>query len=233
MPPNAQVMNAVNGVLPHSGTNMLGGGAPSEQDVDWLNLAYRVGNGRAFNSDCRLDWWFYDPLGNASNASDFEDYLALCSYDTAPTNTDYPESAVPEDNANLNTGLVQGPNYQRLCLGASATLPAGGAYDISKYQARIVGSPVGYADGWIDTPRQRTAGWHHACIILGPLLPDGTVTAYFYIDDLATPVFSGNSGTTNGFNVIEINSAQADSVGYFDNISFSVVGSAPRARPWP
>jgi len=224
-PPNALVMTAENGVTPHSGNQMLGGAAPGALGTNWCNIAYRVGGGQNFASDCMLDWWFYDPLGNAPNAADFEDYVALCSYNTAPTNTDYPESSTPEDNGNLYAGLVFSSQYQRLSLGASVYLPEDGAYDSSKYQARIAGASLGYGQGWIDTPMQRSVGWHHARIILGPLLADGTVNAYFYIDDLLTPVYWGNSINSSGFNVIEVNSAQANTVGYFDDVSFAVVGT--------
>lgn len=223
MPPNALVTTAENGVTPHSGAQMVTGGAPGELDQDWLNLAYRLGGGRTFKCNCLLDWWFYDPLGAAFNASDFEDYVALCNYSTAPADTDYPASSTPEDNGNLNAGLVVGPGFQRLSLGASADIPpGGGAYDSSRYQARVVGASVGYGSGWINTAGKRTIGWHHARIILGPLLPDGTVNVYFYIDDLVNAVYAANSITTSGFNVIEINSGQANAVGYFDDFSFAL-----------
>ncbi|MGA2864545.1 MAG: hypothetical protein ABSF95_08650 [Verrucomicrobiota bacterium] len=229
-PPNGQVKTAESGVTPHSGTQMLGGGAPAEMDQNWYNLAYRLGGGQAFKSNCLLDWWFYDPVGNTPNPAgdpaDFQDYVALCNYDTAPTNTDYPESSTREDNGDLNAGLVVGPRYQRLSLGASVDMPERGAYDSSRYQARIVGAALGYADGWINTSRERSVGWHHARIILGPLLPDGTVNVYFYIDDLATPVYWGDSINSSGFNVIEINSGQANAVGYFDDISFALLAAA-------
>jgi|GEM_PF-1124422 len=225
-PPNAQVITAENGVTPRGGKQMIGGAAPGALDTNWCNIAYRAGGGQNFMSDCLLDWWFYDPLGSAPNAADFEDYAALCSYNTAPTNADYPESSTPENNGNLDAGLIVSSQYQRLSLGASAFLPDYGAYDSSKYQARIAGASLGYGQGWIDTPRQRSVGWHRARILLGPLLPDGTVTVYFYIDDLVTPVYSGNSINRSGFNVIEVNSAQANTVGYFDDVSFAVATAA-------
>ena len=226
-PPNAQVVSAENGVTPHSGNQMITGGAPAEHDTNWCNLAFRAGGGQYFRSDCMLDWWFYDPLGTAPNAADFEDYIALCSYNTAPANTDYPESSTPEDNGNLYAGLATSSPYQRLSLGASVFIPDYGAYNSSNYQARIAGASLGYGQGWIDTPRQRSVGWHHARIILGPLLADGTANIYFYIDDLLAPVCSGNSIITNGFNVIEVNSAQGNAVGYFDDVSFGVASATP------
>jgi hypothetical protein len=226
-PPNAQVVTAVSGVAPHSGNQMLGGASSGDQDTDWCNIAYRAGGGQYFTSDCMLDWWFFDPLGAVPNAADFEDYVALCSYNTAPANTDYPESSTPVDNGNLNAGLdASSPQYQRLCLGGSVFMPNYGAYNSSNYQACIASASLGYGQGWIDTPRQRSAGWHHARIILGPLLADGTANVYFYIDDLVTPVYSGNSINSSGFNVIEINSAQANAVGYFDDVSLAVVSAA-------
>jgi hypothetical protein len=226
-PPNAVVVTASVGVTPYSGNQMIGGEGPGEQETNWCNLAYRVGGGQYFTGDCMLDWWFYDPLGAAPNAADFEDYVALCSYNTAPTNTDYPESSAPEANGNLYAGLVLSSQYQRLSLGASVFMPAYGAYNSSNYQACIVGAALGYGQGWFNTPVQRSVGWHHARIILGPVLPDGTANVYFYIDDLVTPLYSGNSINSSGFNVIEVNSAQANAVGYFDDVSFGVAAAAP------
>ena len=225
-PPNAQVVGTVNGVAPHSGAQMLSGASPGDEDQDWCNLAYRAGGGRSFTGNCALDWWFFDPVGDAANAVDFQDYVALCSYSTAPTNTDYPESATPEDNGNLNAGLAVSAQYQRLSLGGSGFMPDYGAYNSSKYQARIAGAALGYGQGWIDTACERAVGWHHGRILLGAPLADGTTTVYFYIDDLVTPVYSGNSLNRSGFNVIEINSAQANAVGFFDDVSFSVVTTA-------
>jgi hypothetical protein len=227
LPPNAVVAPTVDGVAPHSGNQMLSGALPGDHDTNWCNIAYRAGGGQNFLSDCMLDWWFFDPVGNAANAGDFEDYVALCSYNTAPTNTDYPESSTPENNGNLYAGLdLSSPQYQRLCLGGSVFIPANGAYNRSNYQARIADAALGFGQGWIDTPARRSVGWHHGRIILGPLLPDGTANVYFYVDDLVTPVHSGNSISTNGFNVIEINSAQANAVGYFDDVSFAVASAA-------
>ncbi len=227
-PPNALVVPTVGDVTPHGGSQMLGGALPGDQDTNWCNIAYRAGGGESFRSDCMLDWWFFDPVGNAPNAADFEDYVALCSYSTAPTNTDYPGSSSLVANGDLYAGLVLSPpQYQRLCLGGSVFIPNNGAYNSSNYQACIMGAPLGYGQGWIDTPSQRSVGWHHARILLGSLLPDGTANVYFYIDDLVTPVYSGNSLSTNGFNVIEIDSAQANAVGYFDDVSFGVAGAAP------
>jgi hypothetical protein len=79
IPPNALVVTAATGVTPHSGNQMIGGEGPGEEETNWFNIAYRVGGGQYFTSDSMLDWWFYDPLGNAPNAADFEDYVALCS----------------------------------------------------------------------------------------------------------------------------------------------------------
>jgi hypothetical protein len=53
-------------------------------------------------------------------------------------------------------------------------------------------------------------------------LPDNTVTIYFYINDFINPAYVENSATPWGFNVIEINTGQRTTLGYFDDFSFAL-----------
>ena len=215
-PPNARVVGATNGVTPHGGANMITGSAPSDGDQNWCNLAYRFGGGQALTGNLQLDWWFYDPSGPGD--SGYQDYVALGFYNTAPANTDYPGAG------SLNAGPPT--QVQRLSLGASANTATG--YDSTKYQARVVNGP-GYASGWANTSLTRSIGWHHARIAAGPPLADGTAVIYFFIDDLTFPLYTQNSVTAYGFNVIEINSGTAGTLGYFDDVSFGMaaVAAAP------
>jgi hypothetical protein len=209
-PPNARVVGAETGVTPHSGTNMITGSATFDGDENWYNLLYRLRGGQPPAGNLRLDWWFYDPSGPGD--SGFRDYIALAFYSTAPANTDYPGSG------SLNSG-VNGATLQRLSLGAAVNLASG--YDSTKYQARVVGGP-GYNQGWVNTSLTRSIGWHHARIVAGPTLPNNTATIYFFIDDMTFPLYTQNSTLTSGFNVIEINSGTASTLGYFDDVSFAL-----------
>lgn len=44
----------------------------------------------------------------------------------------------------------------------------------------------------------------------------------FYIDDMIFPLYSQNSVTTYGFNVIEINAGTSTTLGYFDDVRFAL-----------
>ena len=70
-PPNLRVVNAENGVTPHSGTNMVRGcyNCQYDSDVDWFNLSYRCATGGVYSGNIALDWWFYDPLGAAGGGT--------------------------------------------------------------------------------------------------------------------------------------------------------------------
>src|SRR5262245_34570179 len=77
-PPNARVVgsDSTNGptVTPFSGNNMIRGSAPSDLDQDWYNLAYRQNSGSPFTGNIQFDWYFYDPVGQASGSTNFRDY---------------------------------------------------------------------------------------------------------------------------------------------------------------
>src|SRR5215213_551001 len=128
-PPNARVVGAdsTNGptIMPHGGSNMIRGSAPSDLDQNWYNLAYRLNGGSAFAGDVVFDWWFFDPVGQGTGSTNFRDYAALGFYNTAPAGTDYPGTG------SLNTGVTQ---IQRLGLGAFN----GNAASQTVYNARIV-----------------------------------------------------------------------------------------------
>ncbi len=219
--PNAVVVGPENGVVPHSGQQMIRGYAPTDIDQDWYNLGYRLNNGLPFLENISLDWWFYDPIDpndpNAPAATDFRDYVALGFYDTAPTDRDGPDN-VP--TWNLRTGVV---NSQRISLGATnqQTQPL---FDPTLYQARVAGATDGYNSlGWFNTVTPRSVGWHHGMIVIGPMLSDGTNDVTFFIDDLTTPTFEHNSVTNYGYNVIEIDVDFGPVTGYFDDVNFSLV----------
>lgn len=209
-PPNGQVISADGAVAPHSGSRMVRGNfttSPPDFDQNWMNVAYRFNNGSPFSGGVILDWWFYDPLGVGGTA--LQDYAALAYYNTAPSNTDYP------GNGSLNAGVSQ---VQRLSLGAGADQNAG--FDPTYYQARVAGATDGYDHGWFNTTTQRSVGWHHNRIVVGPAQADGTNDVNFFIDQFSQPTLSHNSVSTYGYNVIELNSFFGTQTGYFDDLTF-------------
>lgn len=211
-PPNAQVVGVDSGVTPHSGSKMIRGAFVTGSDLDqnWLNLAYRFNGGNAFTGDVTLEWWFYDPLGTAPNTT-FRDYGALCFYNTAPSGTDYPGTG------SLNSGATQ---IQRLSLGSPYSGTAG--RDATKYHARIVGATDGYDNSsYFNTNTTRSVGWHHARIVVGPALGDGSNNVSFFIDDMVNPTLTHNSVTKWGYNVIEFNTKFGSTTGYFDDVIFT------------
>jgi hypothetical protein len=207
-PPNARVVGlAESGITPHGGTNMITGSAQNDGDQNWYNLTYRLRGGGVYYGNCMLDWWFYDPTG--AGDSGYRDNVALINYSTVPTTTDYPGTG------SLNAGVTV---YQRATLGGANNLNAG--YDNTRYQARNAGS-TGYNGGWNNLSTTRSIGWHHARIIAGP--PTNNIAMlYFYVDDLVVPAFSQLNTSSRGFNAIEINSGQNNTLGFFDDISFAV-----------
>jgi hypothetical protein len=220
-PPNSHVTGTVSGVIPHSGTNMLVGNAPSDFDEEWYNVMYRLHGGVPYAGNVAFDWWFYDPLG--PNGTTFRDYGALGYYGAAPATADYPGTG------SLNGGSIS----QRLSLGATY-FSANSSYDGTKYQARIVGatSDVGItgSSGWFNTATPRSIGWHHGRIVFGPF--EGTRAAPdvdFYIDDMVNPSLTHNNLSSVGINVIELNVNYGATSGYFDDVSFSVAKPPPIA----
>src|SRR5439155_11827150 len=95
------------------------------------------------------------------------------------------------------------------------------------YQVRIVGAIGGYSTnsttaGWFNTTKSRAVGWHHGRIVVGPVGLENTSDVDFYLDDLNNPLFTINSQTPYGYNVIEINVAYGPTFGYLDDIGFYV-----------
>jgi len=208
-PPNARVVGDPGTVVPHSGTNMIRGSAPSDLDENWLNLSYRFNGGIPYSGNVMLDWWFYDPLG--AGGSTYREFAAIGWYNTEPTDTDYPGTG----------SLNSSGQIQRLSLGASSVVSAG--YDSSKYQARVVNATEGYASGWFNTPTARTVGWHHGRIIVGPTIDNSAPNVDYYIDDMVTPTFSHNAILRyGGYNVVELNTAYGATFGYMDDVSFGI-----------
>jgi hypothetical protein len=217
-PPNCEVVNAENGVMPISGTQMIRGLGSNIPDFDqnWYNLAYRLNNGQPFKQNIVLDWWFYDPLG--AFGTDFRDYVALAFYDSAPSDTDGPP------DYDLNNGFTK---IQRISIGATTIMDGG--FDPNFYQARIVGATDGYNSNgsWFNTQTTRTVGWHHAVIMVGPSMNDGTNDVLFFIDDMTNPTLEHTipADFNYGFNVIEVNANFGPVTGYFDDIRFDSVGN--------
>ncbi len=210
-PPNARVVGAdsTNGptVTPHSGNNMIRGSAPSDQDENWYNLAYRQNGGNPFTGDIEFDWYFYDPTGQSAGSTGFRDYAAIGYYNTAPGGTDYPGTG------SLNSST----QIQRLSLGALN----GNAASQTVYEARVVGDSGGDAGGgatWFLTGVARSVGWHKGTIKVSPALGDNTNTVDFYVDDIFA--LERNSHWTLGYNVLELNTNQGPTTGYFDDVAF-------------
>ena len=214
--PNLQVVNAENGVIPHSGTNMIRGcyNCLYDNDQDWFNLSYRCATGGVYSGNITLEWWFYDPLG-ALGGGDYVDYFALGNYAPVPTDTDYDLSAWPAVNS------------QRICLGADAAR-FNTDIDATVYQVRIVGATDGVnPEGWFNlTNAPRSSGWHHARIVIGA--PNGVDTpASFYVDDMVNPKLTHSTVNGDGFNLIEVNSDFGNTSGYFDDLVFQDNATAP------
>lgn len=209
-PPNARVVGAENGVMPHGGNQMIRGSAPADFDENWVNIAYRCNGGSAIAGDLQLDWWFYDPLG--AGASAFKDYAALGFYNTAPSDTDYPGSG------SLNSSTT----IQRLSLGATSSQGTG--FDANLYQARVVAATDGYGgSSWFNTNTTRSVGWHHGRIVVGAALEDSSNDVSFYIDDMTNPTFTHNSVLTTGYNVIELNTNYGATSTYYDDVTLSAI----------
>jgi hypothetical protein len=187
---------------------MIHGIAPSEFDQVYYNLAYRLHGGQVLQGNFSVDWWFYDPDGPGS--TNYKDYIALDYYPLVPGDADYSGP----DNAPTRGTIVQ-----RLSLGAAPNTSAG--VDYTKYQARIVGSSLGYSQGNFNTATTRSVGWHHARIVAGPPT-NNTPFINFFVDDMVNPTVAALCPTTVGFNCIEVNLAFGASYGYFDDFSVSL-----------
>jgi len=217
-PPNGRIDTGVK----HTGSKSLYGTAGNCKDC--YNLAYRLNNGSAFTGGIYLDWWFNDPLGTSTSTNFDNDFAALSYYSGVPSNADY---MVPVPNP--LTG-----NVQQLAIGMSNDWSTG--YNAAKYQVRVVGDSGGYANGWFNTSVNRTTGWHHARIVVGPRKASNTNDVSFYIDNMVTPVLTRDSITTNGYNIIELNTIMPKSGNVYssplhwnnyDDISFGKIPNAP------
>ena len=212
-PVNAYVITAgtadAAGVTPHSGTNMIRARAPSDIDQVYYNLEYRLHGGQVFYGNLQVDWWFYDPAGPGS--ATYKDYVALGSYANPPADRDYLEVA----------NYVLGTVSQRVSLGAAPNNSAGVDYNF--YQARVLGSSLGYSSGNFNTTAHRTVGWHHGRIICGsPTNNQPDIS--FYIDDMTNLAVSPpvHMPTSTGLNVIEVNAGFGATLGFFDDFSVSL-----------
>lgn len=209
---NAVVTQGVyNGVTPHSGDKMIKGFKDTAADADQigLDLTYRVGGGTQLKGDFTVGWWFYDPLGTASDASKYcRDYVALDLYSSGvPANSDPP-------GGGSNSSLAQ-----RASLGMSSNVSAG--FDKNKYQARVVSDTGGYSSGWYNLNITRSVGWHQARIYVSSPLTDQTNTLSYYIDDMTTPLLTKNSISKGGFNVLELNLSIGTRTGFFDDFAIT------------
>lgn len=219
-PPNLVVVGAENGVTPHSGSKMVRSVSTNETafSQDLYNLGYRVNGLTPFQGNIVLDWWFYDPAGSGKNASDFQDSISLSYYPQLPTNTDYTQPPIFGSDA-----------IEQLAIGGADE--QSGGYDQTKYQVQVVGASSAYdgpspGAGWINTTNTRSVGWHHARIMLSPVLPDGTANASFYIDDLSHPTVTNNTVFNCGVNCLEMDAAYGNVSAYYDDITFDLAQHA-------
>jgi hypothetical protein len=233
---NGNVVGAEDGITPHSGTNMIRGNVVGDADALWVDLAYRFHGGQPIKGNCLLDWWCYDPYTSAARTA-FKDYVSLYYYNNEkfPATSDWPTAWNTWTGAYSDTHpaylfWANGIDYaleQSVTLGGSGYDETGGNYDPTQYQIRLEenrGATYGN-DGWCNTSVARSAGWHHNRIVLGPPHTNGTVMVYFYIDDMATPIYSGLSTlATTGFGLLEIVTAWGDTdLAYYDDFSFALV----------
>jgi hypothetical protein len=222
-PPNFRVVGAENGVTPHGGTNMVRGcyNCLYDKDTDWYNLSFRNAVGGVYTNNFALDWWFYDPLG-AGGGGDYVDYIVLGNYVDVPPDMDY-----------TDISILPTPGSQRMSLGADA-LRYNANIDATMYQARIVGAGDAVdIDGWFNlTNAVRTAGWHHARIVVGAANGPDT-PASFYIDDMVVPALTHGTVNGDGFNILEINGDYGNTSGYFDDLTFQDNVTAPTFSTGP
>lgn len=218
-----------------------------DQDLEFLNAAYRFNGGNRFYGDFMCEWWFYDLYGTSDAVDadgsirryDYYDEVSLCNYTSGlPTTTDYSGSPTAPG------GLVQ-----RLCIGACNAL---GTLSDTNYQVAIMGVsdgvPWGAAEDtvggraynaeakYFNTALVRSIGWHHARIFVGPADPVTHVaTVQFFVDDMNKPQVTKTMPPSNvGFNAIEITTSWCASLstdsamGYFDDFAFR----SATLEPW-
>ena len=223
--PNIRVYTNQNGIMPHSGLQMIGGsfnGAISTGDNDrtYLNLSYQFNGGALYSGNIMLEWYFNDLY--PTNYASYSDQISLCNY-----GSDMPPDAAQGSNKPGNL-------IQRLAIGGWA----GG--DLTKYQCAVMTAADGLSGNngelgglckYFNTTAARTNGWHHARILVGPAdAASGIATCSFFIDDMLEPVLTHDNAGGLGFNAVDIASdviysggdGQA-AAGYFDDLAFRAV----------
>jgi hypothetical protein len=211
--PNLDVFSNVGSVSPHSGTRMVGAVTNTSFDQEYLNLIYRFNSGSNYYGNIMLDWWFYDPKGTGTGASNYGDYVALAEYvPVSPTN-DFNTTSFTQFN-------------QRVSLGANNVA----GFNVGVYQARIVGATGGLnTNGWFNTTAARSVGWHHARVIAG-IPTNNSAPISMFIDNMTNACLSySNSGVAVGFNLVELNSSFGgnNTGGFYDDFTFRAAND-----PW-
>jgi hypothetical protein len=215
-------------ITPHSGTKMLTTAWPGVYNCTiWVDLAYRFHSGEPIRGNCSLDWWFFDAN---DRANPFKDYISLYFYKNSaayPYKADWPTGWDATAGLFQENGFGWGINeFQSLSLGGSKYSQTGGNYDANKYQIRLEEMAGGGSygiDGWCNTI-ERTQGWHHNRIVLGPPHANGMVMVYFYIDDMSKPLYSGLSTiSAQGINLLEIDTGLSGVRAFYDDLSFALV----------
>jgi|GEM_PF-1582709 len=186
---------------------------------DYVNIAYRVNGGQALFDNIYLDWWFYDPSGQAWDliSANYCDDTLVLGYSSvigqAGDGKDYPESANTKNfgDTDFEQKLALGmcdwwtsTGYDHLSNGPYPIYPG---FDHTKYQARIksgaMNDAIDFGNGWYNTNVSRSVGWHHARITVGPLTEYWTTDVQFFLDDMSVPQLTGYA-VANGFNAIEL-----------------------------
>lgn len=216
------IVGTPNGVTLHSGSQMVAGAsANGSQSELWDNVAYRSNGGSPLIGNLTLTFWFYDPNGT-SNGITFAGTGGIAYYNTNSATADYPSSQTLNSSTTIDRLSIGGAPYTKNTAGLPQT------YNPSEYQARVVGSSLGYtSNGWINLPITRSVGWHEAEIAVGPANANGTNTVSFYVDDLNTPLLTTTSVIGQGYTDVELSSgpdqsSSATNAGsYFDDVTLT------------
>jgi sugar lactone lactonase YvrE len=211
---NGWVTNSSAGVPPHGGSQMLGTAPGQSLRQDYYNLIYRLNAGQVYYGNFMCDWWFYDPFGTTSSATNSQDYLAIAQYAPVSTTADF-------DTPSFTTFS------QRMSLGTFNSV----GYNYSNYQARIVGATGGFnGNGWFNTTTIRSIGWHHARMVVGIPGVGNFAPVWMYVDNMTNATFSyPSTGVAVGFNLIELNHSMSKVGygGYYDDLTFRAAND-----PW-
>jgi sugar lactone lactonase YvrE len=211
---NGWVTNSSAGVVPRGGSQMLGTAPGQLLRQDYFNLIYRLNAGQVYYGNFMCDWWFYDPFGTTSSATNSQDYLAVAQYAPVSTTADF-------DTPSFTTFS------QRMSLGTFNSV----GYSYSNYQARIVGATGGFnGNGWFNTTTIRSIGWHHARMVVGIPSAGNFAPVWMYVDNMTNATFNyATTGVTVGFNLIELNHSMSKVGygGYYDDVTFRAAND-----PW-